>query len=169
MSDEVQDESDLIQFYPPWRNAIAQAALTPGTLLTYEELFDWFEIVKPTDETPKKISEKAELQFLGQMTKFQDALLVEKQIALRNVVGAGYMVVKPSDQGQWGVEECLKEVRRAIRKGYQRVIHTNIAVLSSEERQRHADQSAKMSAIAALFTRRNVSRTLPQELPGEMG
>lgn len=167
MSEE--NGKDIIQLYPPWRNAITQADLTPGSLLTYDNLFAWFEIVKPEPDTPKAVSDKAELQFLGQMSKFTEALLMEKQIALRNTVGAGYTVVKSSEQGQWGYEECLKELRRAIRKGRDRVIHTNLQTLTTTERQQHADYLAKMSAVAALFTRRGIRRAeTPQEIPGDI-
>lgn len=166
-NDQLDDSSDpefeTVQLYPPWRNAISVADLTPGNLLTYQQLYTWFEVEQPGETTPYPVGEKARLQFFSQMTKFQEALLRERQVALQNVVGLGYRIVYAREQSQWGYEEFIKDLKRSFRKGRERIVYTNLTELTPGERQQHADYLAKISAIGVKVLRRTRAIEPPEE------
>ncbi len=153
-----------VQLYPVWKEAVRQVAgrkLEPGTILTEDELYALFQMQKPELYSYQQ-GQSLKLKFFSAFKKFEEELLVEHHIALKNVVGVGYQVVPPNQQGRWGYSETLREIRQAFKKGKARVLSVNLDALSAEERKTHADYVAKMSVIHGMIARRNIEKATAQ-------
>lgn len=153
---------DCIQLYPAWRQALAnfrQAQFPSGSLLTHDWLYENFGLVKPEPTTPLAEAGRLQLAFLSQFKTFEEALLVEHQVALQSVPGEGYRLVLSREQSRWAVREGEKDIKRAIRKMGARTSHVNLAQLTATQRQENADALVRVASLRAMLTGRGLPTT----------
>jgi hypothetical protein len=143
----------LIQQYPEWREAVRrfhELRFAPGDILTFEWLYEAFQITRPVADTLLSDAQKAELRFLGQFKEFEDALLREHQTALANVRGVGYRIVPPSEQTAWAERSGVSDIKKAVRRLGDRLTNVDLARLSSVERQQNADALARLAMLSGM-------------------
>lgn len=154
MSDELTAETETIQLYPPWKQAIARFQaehFLPGHIILHEWLYETFGIEQPKPDTSLEVAERAKLAWLSQFKEFERVLLTEHQIALRSVVGRGYEVVPAHEQSRWSYREGRHEISKALSRMGKRLVNTNLIQLNGEQRKEHADYLAKFSQLKGML------------------
>jgi hypothetical protein len=151
----MDDEHEHVQQYPAWRDAITRLLrdkrLSPDTLFEFSELYELFQIKQPLPSTPLGEAEKLKLQFLAQFVEFEEALLVEHQVALANVRGVGYRIVAPHEQTAWAERHGISEVRKAVRKLSNRLMNVDFVALGAEDRKSNADALARLGMLGGML------------------
>lgn len=154
-----EESSLLLQLHPAWRQAvktIVESAFPWGHILTFEWLYQALDIPMPTPETPLGAAQRTELQFLGSFKRMEKALLEEHQIALKNLIGIGYVLMPPQEQADWGYAETLRETRRAVQKGFRRVTCLRLNELSDAQRASASDKAATLANLSHLLSSRGL-------------
>lgn len=148
--------------HPAWKQALVDfknEGFTEGSVLTFDWLYDRFQIRRPTATSTYEQSKDAELQFLDAFKKFEQHLLTEQLVALRNVRGVGYQVVPTREQTRWAFREGMRDVSQGIRKMTQRLVHIDDAKLTAAERKENDDAQARVGALQMMMAR---TRRLPR-------
>ncbi|EOW5843714.1 hypothetical protein P9775_005021 [Pseudomonas aeruginosa] len=149
-----------ITLHPEWRQAAKDLAaeFEYGDLITLEWLRNAFQL-----EEPRTIEEfkSHQLDFLSCMDALRQELLVEYQLSLKNIRGAGYELVNPNDQVVVAWHSAFGKVRRELGKLAGAIRYIRHDELTDEKRREHADAQAKLSGIHA-FVAREGSRKLGQ-------
>ncbi|RQE68823.1 hypothetical protein IPC294_25620 [Pseudomonas aeruginosa] len=149
-----------ITLHPEWRQAAKDLAaeFEYGDLITLEWLRNAFQL-----EEPRTIEEfkSHQLDFLSCMDALRQELLVEYQLSLKNIRGAGYELVNPNDQVVVAWNSAFGKVRRELGKLAGAIRYIRHDELTDEKRREHADAQAKLSGIHA-FVAREGSRKLGQ-------
>lgn len=135
-----------------WRNAVRlfhEEKKTYGDLLSFEWLYEAFEIEQPAETTSLKEAEKLKLQFLAEFKKFEAEMLTEYQMDIRSVRSRGYEVVHPQEQTRRAEQDFQAEMKRISRQVAGRLANVNHTLLSARERQQNADAVARLSSLRA--------------------
>lgn len=146
-----------VNVLPHWRECVAQFIATsfaPGAEIPHEWFYKQLCIPMPTDDMSYGAAKEAQLRYLGDMQKVIEELLVEHQIALKSKAGFGYLYVLPKDQARWGYEKTVDAITKNVRKGVQRIVHTDTAQLTAEESVAHANTLAKTAQLQSLLSRK---------------
>lgn len=85
--------------------------------------------------------------------QFREYLLVEKQTALRNVRGRGYLIVPPHEQARYAAEVAMGLVQKGLQKGSRLLNHTRLSELDNDELQRHTDTQVRLSGIGSMMNK----------------
>ncbi len=147
------DHESVVKLYPAWREAVQQFLAIghkPGVILSLDWLYAVFGIARPAADTRHEVARKAELAFLGQFDGFRNCLLIEHQIALDSVRGAGYRIVPAPEQTTWAEKDGKQELKRALKRLGLRLTHVDLAALSSDERRQNADALARFSMLRGM-------------------
>ncbi len=142
---------------PHWKDCVSKflaAGFAPGTEVPHEWFHEKLCIPIPQDHTPYGVAKDAQLKYLADMQKVIEELLVEHQIALRSKPGFGYTYVHPKDQARWGYDKTVSAISKNMRKGVQRIVHTDTARLTAEESAAHANTLAKTAQLQSLLSRK---------------
>lgn len=142
---------------PIWRhsaNLVAQNGFPPGHVLTYEWLYDSFQIEMPTDDMAAASADDLRWKFLSDFKNFERELLEIHLIAIRNVKGIGYEIVAPQDQTQWGFDSGIEGIKKAMHKAVTRVSYVDLDKLTPDQRKENADTKAKLAQIASFHKER---------------
>jgi hypothetical protein len=162
-------DDDTVMQYPAWREAITRLSksnrLAPGILFTHRELYEMFIVKYPERDIPITPAElaKLELQYLNQLQGFQTALLQEHQVALANVKGEGYRIVKPSEQTPWAERQGVNEIRKAIRKLAERLTNVDFLALGAEDRKVNADALARLGMLGGMLKQATEFKLFPAD------
>ena len=160
MSDELDDG---IELYPPWKEALSafgRAGFTYGDTIPRQ----WFEralgMELLADNVPvlPAVYERQQFFFLQNFYPLRDAILATHQMWLDSNQRGGYLIVPPHEQAERAQEQLTKEVKSALRKGADRIRHTNVARLDDAQRREYNDRLSKVLGMAQLFQMR---RRLP--------
>lgn len=153
--DDNEDSDHLMQQYPAWREAVSRLVrehrLQSGALFEFPELYELFLIKRPLPTTPLAEAEKLKLQFLAQFVEFEEALLIEHQVALANVRGVGYRIVPPAEQTTWAERHGIAEVRKAVRKLSDRLTNVDFVALGADDRKANADALARLGMLGGML------------------
>jgi hypothetical protein len=95
------------------------------------------------------------------------ALLSDHQVALSNVKGVGYQIVRPPEQTAWAEDQGDAELKKALRKRRDRLVNVNMTSLTQDERRQNADALARLGALAGMaqrtFERKSALNIAPPE------
>jgi len=141
---------DLMQ-HPGWKEALARFTFRYGEIITFEWLYDSFNIEKPKDFTSWKDSKKAQLEFLSNFKKLEEYLLEERQMALKNIRGKGYEIVTPAEQTAWAMQVGSNEIKNALHNMYERQINVNHKLLTTDEKKENSDAIARTSMLGSMI------------------
>lgn len=158
--------SEVVELHPAWRQALLrfrERGFNHGEIVDLDWLYMVFRIERPTAETTKAASDKAELAFLSQFIPFRDALLAEDQIALTSERGLGYRIVPPKEQTRWAEDEGRAALAKALRQMQERISHVDLVQLTADERVQNANALARVGQMRALM--RKTYRALPAPAP----
>ena len=100
-----------------------------------------------------------QLAYVQGTTKAFDALLVDHQIHLRNVIGVGYRYVPATEQSSAGYHDGLDVVKKGFRHITKVLANVNLQALNDEKRAEHADYCAKLSKAKGMM--RSLRRSRP--------
>jgi len=143
------------ELHPPWRQALLAfraEGLKPGDMLLHPWLYKQFECEELNDpRITWEQAQKLQLKLLSQFIPFREALLDQDQIDLQSVPGVGYELVPPVDQSRRAVEDTLRDIAKAMRKGVARATNVNTALLTTEQRREHADNLARLGVLRRML------------------
>lgn len=135
---------------PAWKNAVAElfsGKYTFGDIVSHEELQAALGLPKPTGKVEVEKYEEWRLKLMGQVDALVDFLLEEKRICLRNVIGEGYMLVKPAEQTAFALKAGQKGMKSALQKMGRRLSFVDRSALTSEQSKENADALARLSFL----------------------
>lgn len=150
---DYDDDDERLELLPPWREALrrfAESGFRAGDTITHAWFFEAFGLPLRTAETTAMEWEKVALQFMRHFCSLREALLTERQMDLASTRGVGYRIVPPSEQTSLAYGDCVAELRRAFRRGLDRIINVDQSKLTAEQRRENADALAKMSQLRAM-------------------
>lgn len=149
-----------VTLHPEWRQAAKDLAaqFKYGDLITLDWLRAAFQLQEPQTIDEFK---SYQLDFLSCMDSLRQELLVEYQLSLKNIRGAGYELVNPNDQVEVAWHSTFGKVWRELGKLAGTIRYIRHDELTDEKRREHADAQAKLSGIHA-FVLREGSRKLGQ-------
>ena len=104
---------------------------------------------------PSTVQEYEEMQWLllSRFEDFKDRLLKDRQIALRNVRGNGYLIVPPGEQAQYAAEKGIRHIRKGIQEADKLLTNVRSEQLTDEERKRHVDTQCRFDGIKGIMSR----------------
>ena len=145
---------DVVRIYPEWKNAVSAAAerFQYGDLIDFEWLHKNFDIQKPTKGTFDEFQEY-QFNFLAAVSGFQGELLEQYQMALENVRGKGYRVLKPKDQTQYAEKRFVEDTKRSLKKAISILNNIKFDALTDAERKENADAKGRIAAICSMSKR----------------
>ena len=158
MADDIIELTDG-KIDPPYLQAVADAlgAFTYGDTISFDWLYEHFELAPPTDGTYEDF-QQFQFSFLSAMDGFRDELLVEHKMALHNLRGQGYLIVKPKDQTPLAMANCKKDLQKVMRRAAGMLQHIAMDLLTQEEAQENAEARARLAALRT-FSRKTMPET----------
>lgn len=150
--------------------AFVERGFEAGDLITR----DWIEEVLCLEEPPEILPrderrdayKRFDLQKLQRMSEFRTVLLHEYQIDLEAVVGKGYRVVPSREQATLASASAERNIKREIAKAHDKVQHTNVAQLTSQEQREHLSAAMHVTRLRELLaTTRKLSGGAPWHPP----
>jgi hypothetical protein len=138
------------KLFPAWKQAAAElfdGRYVFGDVVPHEVLQATLGLPKPTGKVEVEEYESWRLSLLSQVDALTDYLLEEKQICLRNVIGEGYMLLKPAEQTAFAVKQGQKGMKSALQKMGRRLSFIDRTALSSEQAKENADALARLSFL----------------------
>lgn len=151
--------------YPPWKEALkafTAAGHSYGEILTRADLeraFGMSPIEEDTQVTWAQ-AQRRNLEWLNNFTPFRAAVLETLQMDLVTDRSGGYIIIPPKEQAKRALRDMIAAVKRELRRGYDRIRHTNTALLTAQERAEMNDSIAHAARLLDLFRPR---RKLPME------
>jgi hypothetical protein len=145
------EQAQKAQLSPGWKQAVAifiSLDPQPGFVITREWLDHHFSLEKPISAEEYKAYA---LEFMSNMARFTESLLVDHQIAIRSLGnGRGWAVIPPEEQSKWVWGERMKRMKRELKKLGQGLIHVKHDQLSTNARRENADLLAKTSMLRGM-------------------
>jgi hypothetical protein len=158
---------DNVTLFPQWRQAVEDAAeqYTYGDVMTREWLLDRFGLETPKLGTAKDF-QKFQLDLLDAMEGFREALLVEHKMALENVRGRGYRILKPNEQTSYTMRQFSRGIAREINKAANILQNIATDLLTQDEQRENIEARGKLAAVHSFSnkTLRRVSSSTPRQL-----
>jgi hypothetical protein len=152
-------ENELPEWLQNAINIFERDAIKDGDTLSHQ----WIKFALQVPET-KALSDADRLQWmlLSRVEAFKDWMLENRQIALHNVRGEGYLVVPPRDQARLAAEESMRLVKKGLQKGDKLLTNVRLAELSADEKKRHTDTQIRLTGIGGMLRkeRRNIFKLL---------
>lgn len=148
-----------------WREAVAEAdrLFNFGDTISLAWLETAFGIEWPDVATRKQI-DRIKLELFSMFDRFREDMLVRHKKALQSIGHGNYRVVEPRDQALYALEETVRGIDRAIRKGESIIDNTRTDLLSPDEMRLHREAGNKLSGMRSLSERQLLS--LPSEKEG---
>lgn len=162
-----EEFDELLEYAAGWRRALTlflDSHFPYDHILSHAWLYEAFGLEKPGPKTSNDEAEKAKLGFLQNFKPFREVLLKEHQIRLRSEWGVGYRVVHPRNQHKLALEDAMELRKKIMRDMLDQIVHTNVSVLTADERREYADTQARAAMIAMLDKQQ---RSFPQFPTGE--
>lgn len=141
-----------VTLHPEWRQAAKDlaASFKYGDLITLDWLREAFLLKEP--QTIQEFK-SYQLDFLSCMDALRQELLVEHQLSLKNIRGAGYELVSPNEQVEVAWQATFGKVRRELGKLSGAIRYIRHDELTDDKRREHADAQAKLSSVAGFINR----------------
>lgn len=144
-----------------------------GDLITHEWLdyelkipvVNWDNIEQQNEDELKKELKRIEFIRLRRIELFKYELLVTQQIAVESIKGEGYRLVHPNDQAMFALQESMRQIQNAIKKGHMTLKFARLEEMEQENRQRHIDSDVKMAALNQLIRKERRDVFLPFNKP----
>lgn len=93
------------------------------------------------------------LLLMSRFEAFREHLLTERKLALANVRGEGYIILRPGDQAHHAAMTWAKEVSKAARRAEATLRNARVDEMTDDERRRHLDTEVRISGVSALLKR----------------
>lgn len=113
-----------------------------GDFLTFQYLYELLKI----DPDAKD----CQLQFVSKFERFRDRLLIDKNLALNNVFGKGYYIVKPQKQAEVAYHQSMRLMDRAFRRADKTLRFARLNEMDYRQRREHEEIRNKMTSIEFL-------------------
>lgn len=141
---------------PPWKQAVADFLATdpkPGAVVTRAQLEEWFGLrplnlgAFPTIDSARRQIYGRELLFLSLRDSFMNTLLREHQIqfADRDAKLDAWRVMAPEDVAPYTLKRATREAGRALRRQRERLTHTNLSSMNTEQLRAHMEATIRNS------------------------
>jgi hypothetical protein len=142
---------EIVRLDPAWRQAVrdCMACFGYGDIIAMEWLRSKFEIDFSGTMTAAEYQERC-FMFLSSMDGFRDELLFRHKMALKNIRGEGYLIIRPADHTDFAIQEAAKLIARGLRKGADILENTDFTQLSSDELRKNSDAQAKLGSLRSL-------------------
>ena len=156
---EIEPEEGGVELYPPWKEAL-KAFEAEGHTYGGNITREWFaraaglNLPGPNERLTPREYQDAQFQWLQQFYPFRDAVLERLQMDLVTDYAGGYLIIAARDQTDRAIKDGTSEIKRAIRRMAARVKHTNVAILTGEERQRYIDALGKAAELESTLGQR---------------
>lgn len=138
---------------PAWKEALDNFTFCYGDVIPHKWFYVHFGLKEPTATTRYGESKESAMLFMANFKRLEDALLEERQMALRNIRGEGWEVVTPNEQTDWAMHTGTHEMKKALRKMYSRQMNVNHSMLTIEEKKENADSLARTSMLNSMLGR----------------
>ena len=144
-------ESFEVEHYPPWREALRQfraAGFEPGDLIEFRWFYDALGLVKPEGMIDAAEYPRFNMEWTRGFSRLRSALLIEDKVDLINQTGIGHYVAVPAEQSERAYCDGVKEMKSALRRMMDRIVHTDVSRLTTEQRVAYANDLARAAAMA---------------------
>ena len=134
--------------YPAWKNAVEIVAseFSAGEVLSMDWIHKNFMIEKPTKGTFDDF-QKYQFEFLAAMDGFKNELLEIHQIAIANVRGEGYRILRPKEQTGYSEKKFIDDMKKSVKKAVSILSNIKFDCLSDQERKENADAKGRIAAV----------------------
>jgi len=102
------------------------------------------------NEDYAKAFQEMQFKYLNCIENLRDTLIQNHKVHLKNDIGAGYHLMEPNDQIQYGIEHTKAEVKKSIRQGTKLVTNVDNHRVKSDVRRKASDQIARWSMIRGI-------------------
>ena len=136
--------------FPAWKQAVQDfiaEKFEPGDVVTHEWLFEKFGLEKIEPHTLKSKADQIQLAYMTQNQRFQELLLSEYKVLLVSQPGMGYKYVPAVEQAEVSEKAMHKELKKAMRRGLSRLVHTDPRFLDSNQKKEHSDALTRSAAL----------------------
>ena len=147
-----------ISYTPPWKNAMAVLfgpdGYDYGELIPHEVLQEALGLPEPTGRITADELKSWQLRLVTQVTALSAALLEERNMCLKSVIGQGYKIVEPEKQTAFAVKQGQQELRTAMQKMGRRLSYLDRSALTAEQAKENADALARLSFLQTQMSTR---------------
>lgn len=151
MDKEIEIGSDT------WVSLLAEIAAnySDGTLISHEWLRHKFGLkelaLEDFDTTEDFIGglKRQQFTYMSMVDKLRWQLLEEEKMYIKNIIGEGYQIIQPKEQTEYGYDEFIRSVKKAIRESD--LIMNNVRSVPSEQQYKDNDLRAKCSILKQMF------------------
>lgn len=139
-----------VQLDPIWLNAAerAHAQFQYGDLIPWEWIRTELEI-EPMAEGSYEEFQELQFRTLTLVDQFRAHLLIEHKKALRNIRGAGYLIINPSQQTDAAMNLLAEALVRNIRNATKVLESINFGMLNDRQIQANVEARSRVAAIHA--------------------
>ena len=161
------DDNNVIIF-PAWKQAIEDFLSTgfkPDDIITHEWLRDHFGLDEVDGDTPKRKADVVQIAYMANLKEFRDVLLAEHKILLVSEPRIGYRYVPSNQQAGLSEQHMHKQLKKALDQGVSRIVHTNLYLLTDEQKKEHSDSLARTASLSSAMKKKrriSVSKTQDQ-------
>ena len=159
MSEDITETgNEPVALFPAWKQAGADfvAQFSYGDLVPLDWFYTHFELTQP-EYCGREEFNKFQFAFLDAMENLKTLLLQQHSMALANVRGQGYRVLKPAEQTGYAMTKLRDEVRRTLRKAAGILEHVDRNLLSDDERRHNEEARGKLAALH-VFNRKQLGQ-----------
>ena len=147
-----------IKAYPPYRNALEEVLRITeecgyGELFTHIQLKEWMDMEEPTTIDEYK---KHEFEYLSNIEKMKDELLIENNMFFGNEIGKGYRVLQPDEQVDTGVARHTRKAQKELVKATRALTYVNDSLLSVASEQLRMRKMQRVAFVRAAFRKKNI-------------
>ena len=141
---------------------VADQGLTYGDVLLHDDIEHAAGLSVPKLSVVREMKDQHELhkcmqeyQFalLAAVESLKKHMLIEHKMLLVNVRGQGYRIVQPNEQTDAAVRAGMKQVRKGLRTTAEGLEHTNVALLSAEEKSYNSSAKARLKGLDLMLGR----------------
>lgn len=140
--------------FPEWKNAVyvAVSEFNVGDIITIEWMHKNFKIDKPLHGSFDDF-QRYQLRLLEYIDHFRSELLEEHNLAIANVRGEGYRILKPKEQTGYAELKFIREIKKSVKNAVSILNHINFDALDDAERKLNADTKARIAAVYSMSKR----------------
>ncbi|MFM2054708.1 MAG: hypothetical protein RL456_2745 [Pseudomonadota bacterium] len=161
-------QQDNLPLHPIWREAAMKAAdiFAYGEVIPHEWLRTELQVPdrQPNDILTTAQHRAMDFDLLSKVEGFKDEMLREHNRLLVNVRGGGYRIVPAPSQTDAAMGRLRIELRKAMVRAKDALVHIDMALLEQEDAQRNAEARAKLAAFAAMG-QQSLSQPEARKLP----